>query len=281
MLNEIAIGLTATLDIKTRSLTRLSDGSSVVLPASACLCLQALTDAQGEVLSQEQLMDAGWRSMGVEVTDNSVRVMINKLRRALNDLDLQDAITLLAVTRSGYRLIIRDLPETQAPLEPAAVTEPEPVAFEPAAPQPEVASQPVLTTPPAAPAPPPRQNWPQYTLWLAAGVLMGTLIGLAFTYAFIPQFKNVDFVHWAGPGIPPGTEIWVQKDKVDQDKIIEATLDTYMAHVVTKRPNEPRARVLYITIGHHKNGNFQGLIACHNYFKETNNDCESYYFRLR
>lgn len=61
-------------------------------------------------------MDIGWRSAGVEVTDNSVRVMVNKLRRALASLEMQDAIALVAVTRSGYRLIIRE----ESPPEPSA-----------------------------------------------------------------------------------------------------------------------------------------------------------------
>ena len=46
-------------------------------------------------------MDIGWRSAGVEVTDNSVRVMVNKLRRALASLEMQDAIALVAVTRAA------------------------------------------------------------------------------------------------------------------------------------------------------------------------------------
>ncbi|EOZ9274773.1 transcriptional regulator [Enterobacter hormaechei] len=116
MVNYIAIGSLVTLDLHTRLLTRTRDGECVTLPASACLCLAALVEAQGQILSQEQLMDIGWRSAGVEVTDNSVRVMVNKLRRALASLEMQDAIALVAVTRSGYRLIIRE----ESPPEPSA-----------------------------------------------------------------------------------------------------------------------------------------------------------------
>ncbi|HFT8658734.1 TPA: transcriptional regulator [Enterobacter cloacae] len=83
------------------------------------MCLAALPEAQGEVLCQEQLMEIGWRSAGVEVTDNSVRVMITKLRRAFAQLDLQEAITLIAVTRSGYRLLVR---EASSELPPPAQT---------------------------------------------------------------------------------------------------------------------------------------------------------------
>ncbi len=37
-----------------------------------------------------------------------MRVMITKLRRAFTQLNLQEAITLIAVTRSGYRLLVRE-----------------------------------------------------------------------------------------------------------------------------------------------------------------------------
>jgi DNA-binding winged helix-turn-helix (wHTH) protein len=104
--NIIAIGTSVTLDLDTRILTRTSDGRNVTLPVSACHCLKALVEAEGQVLTQEQLMDIGWRNAGVEVTENSVRVMVTKIRRAIITLHVQDAIKLLAVTRSGYRLVI-------------------------------------------------------------------------------------------------------------------------------------------------------------------------------
>ena len=61
MLNYIAIGTGVTLDLQTRTLARTDREASVTLPQSACLCLAAMAEAQGEVLSQEQLMDIGWR----------------------------------------------------------------------------------------------------------------------------------------------------------------------------------------------------------------------------
>ncbi|WP_245840181.1 winged helix-turn-helix domain-containing protein [Pantoea rwandensis] len=104
---------------------------SVVLPASAALCLYALVEAQGEVLSQEQLMDIGWRHVGFAATENSVRVMISKLRRALAALELDQQVTLLAVTRSGYRLMVRDaVPAVPIPFPlPLSLLAPEPQPY--------------------------------------------------------------------------------------------------------------------------------------------------------
>lgn len=53
MLNIIAIGTSLTLDVQTRELTRTDTQETVTLPQSACLCLAALAEGQGEVLSQE------------------------------------------------------------------------------------------------------------------------------------------------------------------------------------------------------------------------------------
>ena len=52
--------------------------------------------------------------------------MITKLRRAFTQLNLQEAITLIAVTRSGYRLLVR---EANSELQQA---EPLPLQNEPA-----------------------------------------------------------------------------------------------------------------------------------------------------
>lgn len=153
MLNHIAIGSLITLDLQTRILTRTDRGESVTLPQSACLCLAALVEASGEVLSQEQLMEIGWRSAGVEVTDNSVRVMITKLRRAFTQLEMQDVITLMAVTRTGYRLVVRSDSSEHKPFtdaEPIATSEATEASAAPEAVIPSSPLRPVTCYSPAA-----------------------------------------------------------------------------------------------------------------------------------
>ncbi|MFJ3457638.1 transcriptional regulator [Scandinavium goeteborgense] len=272
MLNNIAIGSSVTLDSQTRTLTRTRDGESVTLPASACLCLQALVEAHGEVLSQEQLMDIGWRSAGVEVTENSVRVMINKLRRALNTLELQDSVTLLAVTRSGYRLIVRDDGPTQAtqPLAPPPLS----ASSEPPSPQPpsQRASLP--------PAPSRRSDKRKYLIAGFCGIVAGLVLGMLLHSLYIMHPEKIDFVRWNGPGIPANTQVMVPKGREDEQQMIEATLRTYAQHASEKRPDEKPARVLYVTLGDPRAKKHLGLIACEQLFQDTNNDCESFYFRF-
>lgn len=262
MINTIAIGTLVTLDLRTRILTRTESEETVTLPQSACLCLAALAEANGEVLSQEQLMDIGWRSAGVEVTENSVRVMITKLRRAFVQLEVHNAISLVAVTRSGYRLLVQeassDLPQPDEPEQTAAPA----------------------TTPEAhAPAPRPRAGLAVRLCTLLGGIAVGVSVALILRSLIDFHPQPLHFVRWNGPGIPPGSEVMVQKDKQEQQGLITATLQTYTRHVLDRRPNEKPAAVLYVTTGSEKMSKFQGLIACHQPFKDSGNDCESFYFR--
>jgi DNA-binding winged helix-turn-helix (wHTH) protein len=275
MLNNIAIGSSVTLDLHTRTLTRTLDGESVTLPASACLCLQALVEAHGEVLSQEQLMDIGWRSAGVEVTENSVRVMINKLRRALNSLGLQDSVTLLAVTRSGYRLIVRDdgLPEVSEPLTASPPPAPSPLYDQSPPPTP----QPVRREP--APVKP-QSNQRKYLIAGLCGIVAGLGVAMLLHYLFIVTPERVNFVRWNGPGVPANTQVMVPRGKENQLELIDATLRAYTQHSLIKRASEKPPQILYITLGDPRMTKHLGLIACEQPFQDSNNDCESFYFRF-
>jgi len=269
MLNHIAIGSLITLDLQTRILTRTDRGESVTLPQSACLCLAALVEASGEVLSQEQLMEIGWRSAGVEVTDNSVRVMITKLRRAFTQLEMQDVITLMAVTRTGYRLVVRSDSSEHQPF-----TDAEPIATSEAT---EASAAPKAVIPSS---PPPTRNLllPRLLITLS-GLVAGIAIAMILRSLFDFNPQPIHFVRWNGPGIPPGTVVMVQQDKQTQRDLIESTLQTYTRHVLDRRPAEKPAGVLYVTTGSEKMSKFQGLIACQQPFKDSGNDCESFYFR--
>jgi len=225
---------------------------SVVLPASAALCLYALVEAQGEVLSQEQLMDIGWRHVGFAATENSVRVMISKLRRALAALELDHQITLLAVTRSGYRLIVRDaVPAVPIPFPlPLSLLAPEPQPY----------------------------RWKRAGLITAGGIAAGVVTALIAQHLFLLTPKKIDFVTWQGEATPADSRVWVPKNKQTQHELIEATLRTYTRYVLG--PDQPAAKELYITLGVASSQHHQGVIACQQPLQEDNNACESYYFRV-
>ncbi|MEI9537341.1 winged helix-turn-helix domain-containing protein [Enterobacter cancerogenus] len=271
MQNNIAIGTGVTLDLLTRTLARPDTEETVTLPQSACLCLAAMAEAQGEVLSQEQLMDIGWRSAGVEVTENSVRVMITKLRRAFVQLEVHEQISVIAVTRSGYRLIVRNNSNETPTAKPSDATALSPVL------QPEPA--PLPPSAPSAPRPA-RKGGRRAALVVTAGLMTGVALAFVLRSLFFFSPLQVMFVPWKGPGVPPGAQVLVQKNEQNKQALIEATLRTYTQHVLNRRTGEKPAPVLYVTTGSEKMTRFQGLIACQQRFKDSGNDCESFYFRL-
>lgn len=253
MPHTILLGQAARLDRRTRILNRTLDDMSVTLPASAARCLYALAEAQGEVLTHEQLMEIGWRCAGYAATDNSVRVMINKLRRALLSLELDQQVSLLAVSRSGYRLIINT---------PHVVEHPVPL--------PMPLSSPVRGT----------LEWRRASGIIIAGITAGYLVALLVQHFFLLTPKPIDFVSWQGPAIPVGSSVWVPKGHQTQHALIEATLRTYRRYVLETNPDKPAASVLYVTLNSANNPQHQGVIACQQPFEEANNACESFYFRV-
>ncbi len=252
MNNSIPLGLFATLNRSTRILSRNHDGKSVILPASAARCLYKLTEAQGQVLSQTQLMEIGWREAGFAATNNSVRVMISKLRRALASLDLDHHINLLAVSRSGYRLVIHASPSEE--LTPG--------------------SPPLrLIQTGCRPC-----RWKRVLSITGGGIAAGIAAGLIAQYFFLLTPKEVNFVHWRGEAVPAGSRVWVPENQQTQHELIDSTLLTYMRYVLG--PDQSAAKELYITIGAIASPHHQGIIACQQPLQEASNACESYYFRI-
>lgn len=276
MQNTIAIGTSLKLDRRTRTLSNTRDGNSVTLPASACRCLKALVEEKENVLSYEQLMDIGWRNAGVEVTENSVRVMITKIRRALGALKVDDRIQLVAVTRSGYRLIVNKEAVVVPAAPPAQVTIPQ-------APPPIPPSDaPPPLPPPAAPASGEKTAvWPRRLLACAVGALLGCLAVFLLSVYFKVTPQRTDFIRWHGEAIPPETEVWVPQGELSaaQQKTVVQTLQLYALYASAYEPDDERARFLYVTLGH--SPRHMGLIACAIPLRASENNCESYYFTKR
>jgi DNA-binding winged helix-turn-helix (wHTH) protein len=71
------------------------------LEPRAAKALQMLCDADGDVVSQEQLIDEVWG--GRALSDNSVAVVIGQLRKALDD-DAREPRIIETIPKRGYRL---------------------------------------------------------------------------------------------------------------------------------------------------------------------------------
>ncbi|ADP09821.1 Putative transcriptional regulatory protein [Erwinia sp. Ejp617] len=266
--NNITIGDLVRLDRRTRSLSRTHDGKSVMLPTAACRCLAALAQAKEQVLSQEQLMDIGWRHAGVEVTDNSVRVMITKIRRALVTLKVDERIQLIAVTRSGYRLIVRadrpgatDLSAAKRGVQAARIL-------------PAAAGD-------ALPVIAPRSRLQRRIAAGVAGLVLGSCAVAVTGWLLTIDPVPVHYIRWYDGKAPPQSEVWVpEKAQPEKQQVIQ-TLQLYTQFALNKEGdiNAEHARYLYITTG--KSSPHLGLIACVTPLRDSENNCESYSFTYR
>ena len=78
------------------------DGATVKLEPRAMRVLVCLAEHAGQVVSVDQLLDAGWRD--VVVTPDSVYQVVAGLRRALGD-STKEPVYIANVLRRGYRLV--------------------------------------------------------------------------------------------------------------------------------------------------------------------------------
>ena len=80
------------------------------LEPRAARTLELLREAQGEVISQEQLIAGVWN--GRNLSENSVAVVIGQLRRALGD-DAREPRLIETIPKRGYRLAATIQPRPQ------------------------------------------------------------------------------------------------------------------------------------------------------------------------
>jgi DNA-binding response OmpR family regulator len=78
------------------------DGRSIALTLVEFRLLQALLEANGRVLTREQLLDAVYGDAGVDLLDRTIDVHVGRLREKLGD-DPDDARFVATVRGVGYR----------------------------------------------------------------------------------------------------------------------------------------------------------------------------------
>lgn len=89
-------------DVPSLATLRRSKQSTVISAASA-RCLAILIEAGGEPIQREQLIHAGWGSLGQVVSENSLNQAITQLRKVLKELEFNGDL-ILTVPRIGYKL---------------------------------------------------------------------------------------------------------------------------------------------------------------------------------
>lgn len=270
----ILIGNAARLDLTSRSLIRVDDGSVATLSASASRCLCSFVDSVQRVLSTERLIEDGWRSQGLEATENSVRVMISQLRRAIATLRLQHEITIQTVSGEGYMMLLRQnesvsVPDISEPGRGSLLTRPDSVVMEKA-----VAEAAQVKRDQSADA---AKNF-IFQNWLARGMaaIAGLLCGAGLVKWIISSFLfmpvSYHYVAWTGE-VPPGKSVWVSGGNVSSGLVSE-TLRVFQQYVSEENIERP---YLYINDGFEEQ--YLSLFACRKPVDETENGCETYFFR--
>jgi len=93
-----------TFDSTSLTLTMNGDDmQKITITHSSSRCLVALLEAKGEVVSREELLQAGWGYAGLVVTSNSLSQAMTLLRKSLKQIGL-DNVFIVPVSKMGYRI---------------------------------------------------------------------------------------------------------------------------------------------------------------------------------
>ena len=183
----------------------------VTLGQAAAFCLDCLIAAQGQVVSQETLIEEGWRKHGFEVSTGNVRQVISQLRRAFSQLK-ESPDLLITVHKLGYRLQVASLSATEED-EQVASTELEYV-------------EPILVEAPAIvsePSPQPKVYKANYWVW--AGILLLNAV-FAASYFFMNRGSSLPQVQYQVFSAPlvKGKQFFVDQRILDKREFIDHSL---------------------------------------------------------
>lgn len=264
-----SIGNRLCLNLQTRELSRATDGRKVTLSVSASLCLTKMKEAEGEVVSQESLIESGWRNIGLEVTASSVRVTINQLRRALLSLQVDKEVMIVTVPRMGYRLLLNEESEAIEHQEAASTL----AADTAAAPE---HSAPISPLSKAVTAP------KKSTTTLIISLLLAAVLGSAMAWwatRFVGgaptriYYQPLTFTD-VRQGIAANQQVFTETKRPVTTEQAANLITAWRRYT----PEADSYRYLYINAIYKPE--FMGLFACRKPLVDKNSDCKSFFFRF-
>lgn len=240
---------------------------TVQLNHPAATCLHLLINRQGNIVNKEDILNACWAERGVIVSDVSVRQVMYKLRKALQETGL-NAGCLENVQRVGYRLAAgsiviseqrfpEDVPEFLHEIKSPDCGSQEPVIDEPA----DGHIRPLNRQ---------RQRTGRLSsrLW-ATGLLMGSLVTSYWIYtirtAELIEPVAYDFVTKVGDA-----EVFFQHEGEINREIVLTTLQT----LISKKYITPSLN-RYIYVNQTYSNSIITLFACRAPLSEPDNRCYS------
>lgn len=210
----------------------------VTLGQAAAFCLDCLIAAQGDVVSQETLIEEGWRKHGFEVSSGNVRQVISQLRRAFSQLKESPDI-LITVHKLGYRLQV-ELPTSLSEEIQTEVAETELTESDE---KPEVtfADDSAIT-----PAPKAKTYKAKAFYFILAGILLLNA-AIAIAYFFMTSSSTLPQVRYQSFSDPliKGKQLFVDQRLLDKSEFINNSLDLLMKSPFWEK-DRPRYSWLYV-----------------------------------
>ncbi|MCU4369593.1 transcriptional regulator [Acinetobacter courvalinii] len=210
----------------------------VTLGQAAAFCLDCLIAAQGDVVSQETLIEEGWRKHGFEVSTGNVRQVISQLRRAFSQLKESPDI-LITVHKLGYRLQVElataPIEEVQTDLVEAEVNESD-------AKSEVIFADDRIITP--APKVKPYKTKTPYFIW--AGILFLNAV-IAISYFFMTSGSSLPQVRYQSFSDPliKDKQLFVDQRLLDKPEFINYSLTLLMKSPFWEK-DRPRYSWLYL-----------------------------------
>lgn len=277
------LGSSLILNTHTRMLARVSDGKSVLLGVSACECLQKLYHNRGKIVSQSDLLDAGWRRSGIEVTSSSLRGVIGQIRRAFLSLQVSKDYLVVSVPKAGYRLVV-NFPESidveENGSEQAALNKS--IAVSKTTESPSSADEGITASQPELPnqdlAVSPVQSLVG-SAFISGVVAVAALLGGGLSFFAGSLFENVathiSYMPYEqhNVSLPQGVHLFVNPGGDSSPEVISETLN-----LMKKYAEEALSASPYLYISARGKTDFMGVFACKKPIGEQRSDCESYVF---
>lgn len=238
----------------------------VTLGQAAAFCLDCLIVAQGDVVSQETLIEEGWRKHGFEVSIGNVRQVISQLRRAFSQLK-ESPDLLITVHKLGYRLEVElettPIEEIQTDLVEAELNESD------AKPEVSCVDDSAIT-----PVPKAKTYKAKAFYFILAGIL---LLNAAITYFFITSGSTLPQVRYHSFSDPliKDKQLFVDQRLLDKPEFINSSLALLMKSPFWEK-DRPRYSLIYLNAS--ADPRIRSLFLCDKAITEKRAQCVSRVF---
>ncbi|MRT06079.1 winged helix-turn-helix domain-containing protein [Ewingella americana] len=270
-MEKLRIGDILVLDTQTRILSCPNKPHKVTLGVSACLCLEELIKAEGATLSQESLIDKGWRQVGIEVTASSLRGVINQLRKAFLSLRIDKEVLIVTVPRLGYRM----LTSAENIIQPDAETS-DPVSLPESISETTKGSIPKQFSSGLLPTQFYRTSVLKWLAFILSSVLLSALLAWGVSFHYWRHIVSINYIPYTGAGTKMAfgnAQVYVDPDKTPDAARVKETLILWKKYY----PETEKWNYLYVSDG--TASYLYSMFGCTKPLGELENDCLSFVFK--